>query len=196
MNKIKNLIWILSVFVLCVLAFAFYKQTTKHDVSENSAPVFAEDFQQQQNSFSDGLNNPDSITTYHLDEYDTGIAEKAVYYIDINHDKTPDRITRTFFENGNAHSFYEYKIELNINNRYVDITPQNFRTTNGDTCDLQQIQFIFKPVFQIVLIYRELGDTWVQPTVAKKQVFKISNNELKSADTKTLRAVCDVKELF
>ena len=107
MNKIKNLIWILSVVILCVLAFAFYKQTTKNNVVENSVPVFTEDFQKQNNSFSDGLNNPDSITTYHLDEYDTGIAEKAIYYIDINNDKTPDRITRTFFENGNAHSFYE-----------------------------------------------------------------------------------------
>ena len=41
-----------------------------------------------------------------------------------------------------------------------------------------------------------MGETWVDPTVAQKQVFKISENTLQKKETKKLRKVCDVKELF
>lgn len=197
MNKTKNLIWVLSVVLLCALAFVFYTKTNKSNTPDtNSVPVFAEDFQTNYQEFSDGLNNPDSLTTYPLDEYGTGISQKSIYYIDINNDGMPERITKTFIETGNAHSYYEYKIELNIDGKFIDITPQNLRTTNGDNCDLQQIQFVFKPDFKIVLIYRELGETWNEPTMAKKQIFSIIDNKIQSGKIQTLRNICDVKKLF
>ena len=198
MNKRRNFILIIAIAVLCVLAFILYNQTKNKTDSapESNIPVFSDEFVHQKNTFSDGLKDPDSVTTYPLDEYGMGVSEKSIFYIDINRDKINDRITKTFVETGNAHSYYQYKIELNIDGKFVDITPNNFRTTNGDVCDLQQIQFVFKPNFKVILIYRELAETWDTPTVARKQVFKISGNKLKSDGTQSLRSVCDIKELF
>ena len=196
MNKIKNLVWILSIAILCALAFILYNKTSTQTVKTDTTPVFSDEFVETNQDFSDGLNNPDSVTTYPLDEYGMGVAEKTVYYIDINNDKNADRITKTLIETGNAHSYYEYKVELNKNGKFVDVTPNNFKTTNGENCDLQQIQFVFKPQFKVVLISRELGETWNTPTLAKKEVFKLSDDKFNIVDTKTLRKVCDVKELF
>lgn len=196
MNKIKNLVWILSIAILCALAFILYNKTNTQTPMQDATPIFSDEFVASTNDFSDGLNNPDSVTTYPLDEYGMGVAEKTVYYIDINNDKNLDRITKTFIETGNAHSYYEYKIELNKNGKFVDITPNNFKTTNGENCDLQQIQFVFKPQFKVVLISRELGETWNTPTLAKKEVFKLSDDKFNMTESQTLRNVCDVKELF
>ena len=197
MNKIKNLIWILSIAILCALAFVFYDTYTKQKTNTHATPIFSDEFTTNDSKeLSDGLINPDSVTQYPLDEFGTGISEKSIYYIDINKDNKPDRITKTFIETGNAHSYYEYKIELNQNGKFVDITPENFRTVNGADCDLQQIQFVFKPKFKVILISREIGDTWNDTTVAQKQTFQISENKLQKTETKTLRKVCDVKELF
>ena len=197
MNKIKNLIWLLSIMILCALAFVFYNTYTKQKAHTQPTPVFSDEFTTNDSrEFSDGLTNPDSVTQYPLDEFGMGTSEKSIYYIDVNKDNKPDRITKTFVETGNAHSYYEYKIELNQNGKFVDITPENFRTVNGADCDLQQIQFVFKPKFKVVLISRELGDTWNDTTAAQKQTFQISENKLQKTETKTLRKVCDVKELF
>ncbi len=196
MNKIKNLVWILSIAILCALAFILYNKTNTQTPMQDTTPIFSDEFVETNQDFSDGLNNPDSVTTYPLDEYGMGVAKKTVYYIDINNDKNRDRITKTLIETGNAHSYYEYKVELNKNGKFVDITPNNFKTTNGENCDLQQIQFVFKPQFKVVLISRELGETWNTPTLAKKEVFKLSDDKFNIVDTKKLRKVCDVKELF
>lgn len=196
MDKIKNLVWILAVVVLCALSYVLYITYTKQKNEIRTEPIFSDEFVNTASGFSDGLTNPDSVTKYPLDEYDVGMAEKSIYYADINNDQKRDRITKTFFETGNAHSYYEYKIELNQNDKFVDITPKNFRTVSGADCDLQLIQFVFKPQFKIILISRDMGETWIDPTVAQKQVFKISENTLQEKETKTLRKVCDVKELF
>lgn len=197
MNKIKNLVWILAVAVLCALSYVLYTTYTKQQKTETEpTPVFSDDFVNEASGFSDGLTNPDSVTKYELDEFNVGISEKSIYYADINNDKQPDRIIKTLFDTGNAHSYYEYKIELNQNGKFVDITPKNFRTVSGADCDLQLIQFVFKPQFKVILISRDLGETWVDPTVAQKQIFKISGNILQEKETKTLRKVCDVKDLF
>lgn len=196
MNKIKNLFLIISVIALCVLGWIFYNLTYKQS-SEQSEPLyFDENITQNNVEFSDGLQEPDSVTTYPLDEYGMGLASKSIYYIDINKDDKPDKITKTFFENGNAHSYFEYKIELNKNGSYIDITPQNFRTINGTDCDLQQIQFSFNPLFHAVMIYREMGDNWNQPMPAKKRVYSLYNDNLKISDSQPSRPICDVKELF
>lgn len=198
MNKTKNFVWFISVVALLALAFVFYKTVTNKNAAkpEESAPIFSDEFVNTSKTFSDGLTNPDSTTQYHLDEFDVGISEKSIYYIDINNDKVKDRITKVLIETGNAHSYYQYKIELNQNGKFVDITPKDFRTVNGSDCDLQQIQFVFKPIFHAILISREMGDTWDTPTTAKKQTFKISDDKMKSDAPKNLRSVCDVKELF
>jgi len=196
MNKTKNLIWILTITVLCVLAFVFYTTYKKQQTNVQPAPIFSDEFTPSSQEFSDGLKDPDSVTQYPLDEFDVGMAEKSIYYADINHDNKPDRITKTFFETGNAHSYYEYKIELNQNGKFVDITPKNFRTVSGADCDLQLIQFVFAPKFKVILISRDLGETWLDATMAKKQVFQLSDDKIQGGETKTLRKVCDVKELF
>lgn len=196
MNKTNNLIWILAIAILCALAFVFYKTYTNTKTETEPTPVFSDDFVTHSSDFSDGLTNPDSVTTYELEEDGFGIAEKSIYYVDINQDNKNDRITRTFNETGTAHSYYEYKIELNLDDKFVDITPENFRTVNGADCDLQLIQFIFKPQFKINMISRDLGETWIEPTTAKKTTFKISDDKLQAGETKTLHTVCDVKELF
>lgn len=196
MNKIKNLIWILTIAVLCALAYVLYTTYTKQKNEIAPTSVFSDEFFNISSGFSDGLTNPDSVTKYPLDEYDVGMAEKSIYFADINNDKKNDRITKTFFETGNAHSYYEYKIELNQNDKFIDITPKNFRTVSGADCDLQLIQFVFKPQFKVIMVSRDMGETWLDPTVAQKQVFKISENTLQEKETKKLRKVCDVKELF
>ena len=195
MNKTNNFIWIISFVVLCVLGVVFYNTYNKKNTSQPT-PVFSDEFISDSKSFSDGLKNPDSVTRYELDEFDIGLSEKSIYYEDINSDKKPDRITKSLIETGNAHSYYEYKIELNVDGKFVDITPENFRTVNGADCDLQQIQFVFQPQFKIVFISRYMGDTWDTPTAANKKVFKFSGDKLQSGDVKKTRPVCDVKELF
>ena len=195
MNKTKNLIWIISIAALCVLSVVFYNIYTNKKTETKSQPIFSDEFVNDQD-FSDGLVNPDSVTKYNLDENDTGISEKSIYYVDINNDKKSDRITKTFYDMGNAHSYYEYKIELNQNGKFVDITPKNFRTINGADCDLQQIQFVFKPEFKVILISRDLGETWIDSTPATRRIYTLSNNKIELSNTKKLKPICDVKELF
>ena len=100
--------------------------------------------------FSDGLINPDSAEKYQLDEYGAGISERDIFNRDINGDGRMDRITRTRNENGTSHFYYQYKIELNENGKFVDITPDGFRTTEGAECALQKLQFVFNPDFQVI----------------------------------------------
>ena len=129
--------------------------------------------------------------------YHSAHGEGSIYYVDINKDGTKDKITKTFIETGNAHAYYEYKIELKSGDKYVDITPQNFRTTNGASCDLQQIKFSFKPKFKVTIISRGMGDLWNTPTMAYKQTFTLSSDNKMRASQKTqMRSICDVKELF
>ena len=199
MEKTTRFIWIISIATLCVLGFIFYNTISKHsndtvkqkNITQND--IFLTN---DESEFSDGLTNPVSTISYDLGEDDIGITEKSIYLIDINNDKALDRITKFFFENGNAHSYYEYKIELNKNGNYVDITPENFRTVNGADCDLQQIKFVFKPKFKVIMIYREMGETWINPTMAYRQVLFMSGDKIQKSESKKLREICDVKELF
>ena len=194
MNKTNKIIWIISIALLCLLGIVVYNIYSRQQT--NLPTVVDEYLPETDDTFSDGLKNPSSVSTYTLGDDEVGISEKNVYLIDINNDKVPDRITKSFFDNGNAHSYYEYKIELNQDGRYIDITPDNFRTVNGADCDLQQVKFVFKPKFKVIMIYRDMGDTWVDATMAKKRVFSLVGNKLKASADETLRKVCDVKELF
>ena len=194
MNGTNKFILFISIIILCVLGVIFYNVYSKQ--SPKTTKVVDEYQTETTGSFSDGLKNPSSVSTYTLDDDDVGITEKSTYLIDINGDNKKDRITKSFFDNGNAHSYYEYKIELNKNGKYVDITPNNLRTVNGADCDLQQVKFVFNPEFKVIMIYRNMGDTWVDPTMAKRRMYSFDNGKLKASADKDLRVVCDVKELF
>lgn len=198
MNK-KNILLIIIIIALSALSLFLYTtlSTIKNESSVEQEQTFDDEDSFDSQEFSDGLPNPSSTVKYALDEFDTGVSEKYTYNIDINKDGKPDRITKTFFETGNAHAYYKYTVELNENGKYVDITPPGLQTTNGADCDLQQIQFRFKPSFQITMIYREMGDdTWNDPTTAYKRVFSLQDNKLSASKDIKMRPICDVKELF
>lgn len=199
MNKFSKIMIVVFIVLSGVSVVMLYNIFSKRNEPVKSSDKVQTANEEQFNyfhQFTDGLRNPDSVTNYELDKYGMGPAQKSVYYVDINGDKTPDRITKTFIETGNAHSYYKYTIELKSRDRYIDITPQNFQTTNGDTCDLQQIKFSFSPQFTATLISRELGDTWNTPTMAYEQNFTLSGNKMVASKKIKRRFVCDVKELL
>lgn len=183
---------------LAVLSVVLYnKISTKKTVTQTkSAQIQFNQKSYAPYSFSDGLKNPESVQKYNLDEFEIGVGEKSVYVTDINNDGKPDKIVKTFFENGNAHSYYKYAVALNKDDKYINIAPNNLQTTNGADCDLRQIQFEFKPKFQITVIYREMGDTWDEPTMAYKQIFTLQNDKLVASQPTKIRPICDVKRLF
>lgn len=146
--------------------------------------------------FFDGLESPRESAKYELDDMGAGIASADVYYQDINGDGVQDRITKTRNENGTAHYWEDYKIELNQNGRWRDITPEGFRTTEGAECSLKKIQFTFEPEFKVVKISRPWRDSWTTPSMATKTVYTIQDNELVAESTQKVGEVCDVAELF
>ena len=198
MNKTKKIITITADITLLGLVFFLYEKFLKptSDESNSVEQTFYNNYVYDMGEFSDGLQSPDSETTYPLDESETGKSKKYVYDVDINNDGKPDRITKTYFENGNAHSYYKYSVELNQSGVYKDITPNNLQTTNGADCDLQQIQFRFKPRFEIIVIYREMGDTWNTPTMAYKKIYSWQKDVLTASAPTQIEPICDVKELF
>ena len=145
--------------------------------------------------FSDGLGEPDSISKSSLDEFGAGIASVEIFNRDINGDGRADRITRTRVENGTPHFYYEYKIELNEGGKYIDITPDGFRTTEGADCALQKIRFSFKPDFMVTKISRKWRDTWTTPTMATKTTYALQGNRLNVTDSVQLKEICNVSEL-
>lgn len=146
--------------------------------------------------FNDGLRNPGSAQKFDLDEFGEGIASIEIFDTDINGDGAKDRITRTRFENGTAHFHYDYKIELNVGGKFVDITPDGFRTVEGADCSLQKLRFSFIPFFQVVKISRPWEETWAMPTMASKTVYSMSGNELRAAPAVRLKKICNVSDLF
>lgn len=146
--------------------------------------------------FTDGLKNPSESAEYELDETGAGIASNDVYYYDLNGDGIKDRITKTRNENGTAHYWEQYKIELNQNDRWHDITPDGFRTTEGAECSLQKIQFIFKPKFQAIKISRPWRESWTTPSMATKTIYKMHDNKLVAESSEQVGEICDVSELF
>ena len=112
MNKFKFFILILLVAVLGATGFMFYKKNAETHQKPH-VKIFSDEIANPARGFTDGLpQTPDSIITYESDELDVGPAQKSTYYIDINQDGIPDRITKTFIETNNAHAYYEYKIEI------------------------------------------------------------------------------------
>lgn len=147
-------------------------------------------------NFTDGLQNPSDVRRFKPDDSGAGITEIAEYTYDINNDGRPDKITRSRVENGTVHFQYVYKIELNDNDGYVDITPRNFYTVEGAECALQKLQFSFKPDFSVTKISRPMGDDWDMPTQTTKTVFALWNNKMHTVSSIEYKTVCDVSELY
>lgn len=161
------------------------------DVQNQMAQVFTNN-----GEFSDGLIKPNFSDKYDLDEFGAGISERDIFDIDINNDGRNDRITRTRNENGTSHFYYQYKIELNQNGKFVDITPEGFRTTEGAECALTKLQFVFQPEFRVIKISRDWQESWDTPTMATKTVYALENGNLKQISSTPMKVICDVSDLF
>lgn len=192
MKKIFPII-ILVLLAVLALYFIFHRQQADAPTAPGTD---AEYTRQRGGPFTDGLKNPSSTVEYTLDEYGTGIASREVFGIDINQDGNRDRITRDRYENGTAHFYFAYKVELNAPGGFTDITPDDFRTTEGADCSLQKLQFIFKPNFQVIKISREWQDSWTTPTMASRTIYTIQNDMLHAGAPRQLRNICNVSELF
>ncbi len=201
-EKGSAILTILLIIMVVVIGFLIYllaggsipKATKTVGVESPTMEISASKTENEQ--FSDGLTNLVSSKKFNLNEFGEGIAEQNIYEYDINNDGKKDRITRTKNENGTPHFYYEYKIELNKNGSFVDITPEGFRTTEGAECALQKLQFVFKPDFKVIKISRDWKDSWDTPSLAIQTTYNFSDGKIISTSEKELQTICDVSELF
>ncbi|HNY25683.1 MAG TPA: hypothetical protein PKJ33_04055 [Alphaproteobacteria bacterium] len=199
-------IWLIVVLVFIALLTYFlsgkFPKTEKAMEIENPAPEYNISHQNKISNakgnynFDDGLGTPDSSTKYELNDFGEGIASSEVFNMDINKDYKKDKITRSRYENGTDHFYYSYKIELNTGNGFSDITPSNFKTTEGAECSLKKFRFVFKPEFQVIEISRNWEQSWVNPTPATRKIYKLAKNELVQSSLTKLQTVCNVSDLF
>ena len=147
-------------------------------------------------TFNDGLGKTKDKIGYKPDETGTGVTRIETFSFDINSDGQDDKITRIRHENGTAHFWDEYTIEINENNRFRTITTDDFRTINGADCALQKLKFVFKPKFQVIKISRPWVDSWTTPSMATQTTYELINNKMVMVETKKLSSVCDVTDLF
>lgn len=201
-EKGSAILTILLIIMVVVIGFLIYllaggniPKTTK-TVGVESPTMEISTKKTENEQFSDGLTNLVSSKKFNLNEFGEGIAEQNIYEYDINNDGKKDRITRTRNENGTPHFYYEYKIELNKNGSFVDITPEGFRTTEGAECALQKLQFVFKPDFKVIKISRDWKDSWDTPSLAIQTTYNFSDGKIISTSEKELQTICDVSELF
>lgn len=202
-NIALNILLIIMLVIIAVLIYILAggqlpKFTKTGGVNSPVAPTpdTTQMFSQSGGSFSDGLVNPDFSEQYQLDEFGAGISERDIFDRDIDGDGHRDRITRTRNENGTAHFYYEYKIELNKNGDFIDITPDGFRTTEGAECALTKLQFGFQPEFRVIKISRDWQDSWDTPTMATRTIYTFENHKIVPIESKPLKSVCNVVDLF
>ncbi len=184
---------ILLIVGVMIIYFIGNNKHTKNVVAETGSFIVSTESGE---TFSDGLQNSSNIRRFEPDDSGAGITEIAEYTYDINNDGRPDRITRSRVENGTVHFQYVYKIELNDNEKYVDITPRNFYTVEGAECALQKLQFSFKPDFSETKITRPMADDWNTPTQSTKTVFALWNNKIHTVSSIEYKTACDVSELY
>ena len=197
-----NVLLILIFASACALFFMKFRGDFKNSGTTTTmdSPTISQRVQAKKTTpageFTDGLGTPDPITHGTLDEFGAGIESVAEFNRDINNDGHMDRITRTHVATGNAHDYDEYKIEMNNNGIFNDITPKGFRTTHGADCALRLIQFHFTPAFGATIISRPFVDTWDTPSVATKTEYTLNTNKMIQGGATKLSQVCDVSDLF
>ena len=188
-NITVNILLIIMLVIIAVLIYILaggplpnFAKTGGVNSPVAPTPDTTQLFSQTGGKFSDGLINPEFSEQYQLDEFGAGISERDIFDRDINADT--------------AHFYYEYKIELNKNGDFIDITPDGFRTTEGAECALTKLQFVFKPEFRVIKISRDWQDSWDTPTLATRTVYTIENDEIVQIESKPLKSVCNVADLF
>lgn len=196
-----NVLAIIAVVVIVFLGYLLLTRTSGDGTSRTVSIASPEmDFdampQTINGKFNDGLSRPDTVSVGTLDEYGAGVARTEIFTRDINGDGRNDRITRRRIENGTDHFYYDYKIELNTKNGFINITPDAFRTTEGVECALTKLRFIFTPNFRVEKISRDWRDTWVTPTTAYKTIYTLRGTELNAGMPQQMRDVCNVADLF
>lgn len=197
-NILLIIMFIIIAVLIYILAGGKIPKFTKNNTGVQSPemPIVQPSAMQQSAGFSDGLTKPDFSEQYPLNEFGEGISERDIFDIDVNGDGQRDRITRTRNDNGTSHFYYQYKIELNENGKFVDITPDGFRTTEGAECALQKLQFVFNPDFQVIKISRNWDTSWDTPTMATRTMYTFNNGEMISHTPQQMKIVCDVSDLF
>lgn len=200
-STVLNILLVIMFIIIAILIYILAggkTPTTKRVTGTQSPNIITSEKETNQNTdtFSDGLSKPVFSEKYKLDEMGSGISERDIFDIDINGDGLVDRITRTKNENGTSHFYYEYIIELNKNGKFVNITPDGFRTTEGAECSLQKLRFNFKPEFRVEKISRDWSQSWDTPTMATKTTYIFNDGNLKQTESIPLKIICDVKNLF
>ncbi|MDR2268913.1 MAG: hypothetical protein LBD94_01895 [Rickettsiales bacterium] len=145
--------------------------------------------------FDDGLHGPDSKTEFPLNDAGEGVASSETFNANIGGGKKI-RINRIKNESQTSHSYFEYKIELETNGNFADITPDEFRTVEGADCALQKIRFVFTPEFAAIKISRKWIESWITPTMATKTIYKLSGDKLEISSSVPLEKICNVSDLF
>lgn len=200
-NKTPKLLLVIMVIIIIILGYILLKtdlKTNEKDIikSEGEISQNANEIKKnlENNIFNDGLKNPGFVKKYELDDTGSGVLSIEIFYNDINNDEIKDRITKTRIENGTDHFYYEYKIDLKIDDDFKNIG--DFGTVESADCSLQKIKFFFAPDFRVEKISRDWKESWNTPTAPKKTVYKIINNEFKIIDSEILENTCDVSILF
>jgi hypothetical protein len=197
-----NTITVLIMSGIIVAVFIGYsllqKNTNKNDVTTHGTDHVTMNQKQniRQQTFNDGLGKTKDKIGYKPDETGVGVTKIETFLFDINSDGKDDKITRIHHENGTAHFWDEYTIELNENNRFRTVITDDFRTINGAECALQKLKFIFKPKFQVIKISRPWTESWITPSMATQTTYELINNKMVMVESKKLSSVCDVTELF
>ena len=196
-----NLILTVLIAALCGLGYVLWVRQSSDKTVYGSKTSGDFDFPEQNKKsatyvFSDGLGTAESVKTDNPDETGAGLVKTEIFNVDLNNDKIPDRIIKERYESGTAHFWDEYKIEINQNGRYKNVTPDGFRTTVGAECALQKLQFQFKPKFQVVKISRPWRDSWDAPSMATRTVYTLKDNRMIAGTPEKMGIVCDVAELF
>ena len=163
-----------------------------------SAPVAAGHYYM---TFDDGLPEKPNSTEYFTptNSYGaiSGVTQTETFYIDINNDGIPDRITRNRFVSPATPIGYTfYKIELQQKNRkYIDITPPGFRTAEGTECFTTVYKFGFLPKFSIGRISRGMGATEQTPQPVMITGYELILDQIVKASEFYYLPMCDVRDV-
>ena len=192
-----RLILVIVALVVCIAIIYVLKGQNKTPALPESVQDVPDSFVETSGgTFTDGLSNPTNVQHFAPDEFGAGVTEIAEYSYDINHDGRPDKITRRRTDTETAHYQYEYKIELNNGNKYIDVTPKGFYTIEGSECALQKLQFSFNPDFSVIKISRPMGNDWNTPTQSTKTVYSLWGDTMHVTTSIEYKTVCDVAELY
>lgn len=151
-------------------------------------------------SFDDGLpvraDSTEYTTATDRNGRDSGIYQYEYFYIDVNNDTRPDRITRGRYTSPtSAYTFY--RIEIQGPNRKYDRLPiTDFQTIENYGCFFRVFKFGFSPRFTITAASRDVVTNCVTPTAAKLDIWELVNGELVKTGAFTALPTTDARLLL